>query len=95
MVSDCNINSNNVNVNVNDNYNFNFENSILENMFTFFNNPENLYLKEYVKNFNEPGGFFICNSNEFKIIFDAIYDDKLDNLFVLYLRRCQYVFNNE
>ena len=92
MVSD-NINCNMVNMDNMDNTNF--ENNILENMYNFFNKPENLYLKEYVKNFNEPNGFFMCNSNEFNIIYNEIYDDQLDNAFALYLRKCQYVFNHE
>ena len=76
--------------------NTNFENNILYTMLNFFNEPKNLQLKEYVKNFNEPNGFFSCNSNEFIEICNGIYEtNNLDNALVLYLRKCQYIFINE
>lgn len=93
MVSD-NINCNMVNMDNMDNTNF--ENNILENMYNFFNKPENLYLKEYVKNFNEPNGFFSCHSNEFTEICNGVDENNnLDNSIVLFLRKCQYIFTHE
>ena len=97
MVS-CIINNANPNANANDNDNdnINFENDILYTMLNFFNKPENLYLKEYVKNFDEPNGFSNCHSNEFIEICNGVDENSnLDSGIVLYLRKCQYIFTNE
>ena len=97
MVS-CIINNANANDNDNDNDNdnINFENDILYTMLNFFNKPENLYLKEYVKNFDEPNGFSNCQSNEFIEICNGVDENSnLDSGIVLYLRKCQYIFTHE
>lgn len=65
-------------------------------MLNFFNKPENIHLKEYVKNFNEPNGFFSCHSNEFTEICNGVDENNnLDNSIVLFLRKCQYIFIHE
>ena len=74
----------------------NKDNEILNKFLHFFNNHENEYLKEWVKNFNEPNGFMFSISNEMNAICTSVDPEStLDNATALYLRKCQYLFNSE
>ena len=80
----------------NDYINNQYQQNILNNFIDFFNKNENNYLKQWVKNFNEPNGFMFTEADEIITICESLDPEaKLDNSIVCFLRECQHIFTNE
>jgi hypothetical protein len=78
----------------NDYINNQHQQNILNNFLNFFN--KNNYLKQWVKNFNDPKGFMFTEADEITTICNACDPEaKLDNSIVWFLRKCQTIFKNE
>ena len=68
----------------------------VQSAYDFLNQPENKYLKEFVKNFNQPNGFAFCVSPEYAEINDALDNDgHSGSSLAMCMRACQRLFNLE